>query len=85
MNTYVAIQFDPQLAEPVAAIRQPSRINLLLQGWRAAWSQRRTRRILSSLDRAALEDIGVPHCDTSPRAGALERYPHVITVRKRGC
>ena len=85
MNKYVAIEFDPQLAEPVAAARQPSRIYALLRVWLAAWSERRTRKILASLDPAALEDIGVPHTDTSPYAGPLERYPRVITARKRGC
>ena len=49
----------------------------------AARSRRQTEKLLARLDRSILEDLGVPHDGVSPSAGALDRYPHVITVETR--
>ncbi len=85
MNQFVALGFDFQSTAPVCSPVQILRHMGWLRDFLALCSEVRTRRILSTLDRATLEDIGVPHHDTSPRAGALERYPRVITIRKRSC
>jgi hypothetical protein len=45
----------------------------------ARLQRRLTERLLAELDPSILEDIGVPHDQVSPSAGALERYPTVIT------
>ena len=83
MNTYPAISHRFQ------SVRAPD-----LQGYwldakdwlracRQALVRRRTEKLLAGLDRAILEDLGVPHDGVSPSAGALDRYPYVITVEVR--
>ena len=71
---------------------QPSAVNPLVaaQTWvsnllapASHWLiERHTRKVLEGLDRGMLEDIGVPHEDTSPRAGVLNRYHEIISPRR---
>ena len=71
---------------------QPSAVNPLVaaQTWvsnllapASHWLiKRHTRKVLEGLDRGMLEDIGVPHEDTSPRAGVLNRYHEIISPRR---
>jgi uncharacterized protein YjiS (DUF1127 family) len=82
MTTYVAIQ--PDLQSTVSPFRQRVWLAALrwLADYRALAAERRTRKALARLDRATLEDIGVPHTEMSLRAGPLTRYPEMITVRE---
>ena len=82
MNTYVAIRSDFQSVSKSPLEQAWSRLRIWLAAYLKGNARRRTETILAGLDRSVLEDIGVPHDHVSLRAGTLDRYPRMITVRQ---
>lgn len=82
MNTYAATRSNFQ-SVPESSLKQGwSRLRIWLADYLEAKTRRQTETILAGLDRSVLEDIGVPHDHVSLRAGILDRYPRMITVRQ---
>jgi hypothetical protein len=84
MNTYSAVEHDFQSARVSSFGNYWHRCKPWFGAYLSARSRRKTEKLLASLDRSILEDLGVPHDNVSPTAGVLDRYPRVITVKPRG-
>ena len=83
MNVYLLLQHDFQPAGVVSPGKYWRFVKARFEAYLAARSLRATEKLLAGLDRSILEDLGIPHDDVSPTAGALDRYPRVITVKPR--
>jgi len=81
MTSYVAIQSHQQSTDASYLQDALYHVKAWLAVYRVGRARRRTEKLFARLDRSILEDIGIPHDHVSLRAGALNRYPHVITVK----